>query len=126
MALRAVRETQVIEVPRETMLTLMAQIPEMSDIVITVFAARRRRSSDEQDSTLKLIGEDEVVTYGGLRNSPAATVYPTVLFRSTARKRRQPLAELFDRAVRPAVIFGRDVLSRSDTGKDRALPRPQP
>jgi thioredoxin reductase (NADPH) len=58
MAMRAVRETRVIEVPREAMLTLMAQIPEMSDIVITVFAARRRRQLDARDSTLKLIGED--------------------------------------------------------------------
>ena len=59
MAMRAVRETRVIEVPRETMLTLMAQIPEMSDIMITVFAARRRRQLDTGDGTLRLIGEDE-------------------------------------------------------------------
>ena len=32
--MRAVRDTRVIEVPRETMLTLMSQIPEMSDIII--------------------------------------------------------------------------------------------
>ena len=59
MPMRAVRETRVIEVPREAMLTLMAQIPEMSDIVITVFAARRRRQLDDRDSTLQLIGEDQ-------------------------------------------------------------------
>jgi thioredoxin reductase (NADPH) len=59
MPMRAVRETRVIEVPREAMLTLMSQIPEMSDIVITVFAARRRRQLDDRDSTLQLIGEDQ-------------------------------------------------------------------
>src|ERR1039457_7011653 len=59
MALRTARETRVIEVPREAMLTLMSQIPEMSDIIITVFSARRRRQLDERDSTLRLIGEDE-------------------------------------------------------------------
>ena len=32
LPLRTVRETRVIEVPREAMLTLMSQIPEMSDI----------------------------------------------------------------------------------------------
>lgn len=58
MQMRAVCETRVIEVPREAMLTLMAQIPEMSDIVITVFAARRRRQLDDRDSSLTLIGED--------------------------------------------------------------------
>ena len=59
MAMRAARDTHVVEVPREAMLTLMAQIPEMSDIVITVFAARRRRQLDDGDNTLKLIGEEE-------------------------------------------------------------------
>src|SRR6202049_3488079 len=57
--MRAVRDTRVIEVPREAMLTLMSQIPEMSDIIITVFSARRRRLLDDRNSTLRLIGEDE-------------------------------------------------------------------
>jgi thioredoxin reductase (NADPH) len=47
--MRTVRETRVIEVPREAMLTLMSRIPEMSDIIITVFSARRRRQLDEGD-----------------------------------------------------------------------------
>src|ERR1700720_3292861 len=60
MPMRAVRDTRVIEVPREAMLTLMSQIPEMSDIIITVFSARRRRLLDHRDgSSLRLIGEDE-------------------------------------------------------------------
>jgi thioredoxin reductase (NADPH) len=59
MAMRTVRDTRVIEVPRQAMLTLMSQIPEMSDIIITVFSARRRRQLDTGDSSLQLIGEDE-------------------------------------------------------------------
>src|SRR5271156_3747884 len=58
LAMRAVRETRVIEVPREAMLTLMSQVPEMSDIIITVFSARRRRQLDDRDGVLLLIGED--------------------------------------------------------------------
>jgi len=34
-------------VPREAFLTLMSQIPEMSDIINHLFAARRRRQLDE-------------------------------------------------------------------------------
>jgi thioredoxin reductase (NADPH) len=49
----------VIEVPRETMMTLMSQIPEMSDIIITVLSARRRRALEERISSLRLIGEDD-------------------------------------------------------------------
>ena len=37
----------------------MSQIPERSDIIITVFSARRRRQLDDHDSSLRLIGEDE-------------------------------------------------------------------
>ena len=59
MPMRAVRETQVIEVPRAAMLKLMSEIPEMSDIIITVFSARRRRQLDDRDGVLRLIGEEE-------------------------------------------------------------------
>src|ERR1700685_4350988 len=55
MAMREVRATRVIKVPREAVLTLMSQIPEMSDIIITVFSARRRRQLEERISSLRLI-----------------------------------------------------------------------
>ena len=55
---RAVRDTHTIEVDRDTMLGLMAEIPEMSDIVITVFAARRRRLVELGFSGLTLIGAE--------------------------------------------------------------------
>ena len=58
LPLRTVIDTRVIEVAREAFLTLMSQIPEMSDIIITVFAARRRRQLDDRSSGLYLIGED--------------------------------------------------------------------
>jgi thioredoxin reductase (NADPH) len=58
LSLRTVVDTRVIEVPRETLLTLMSQIPEMSDIIITVLAARRRRQLDDRRSGLYLIGEE--------------------------------------------------------------------
>ena len=55
---RARIATRTIEVERETMLGLMANIPEMSDIVLTVFSARRRRQLEEGDSALVLIGAE--------------------------------------------------------------------
>ena len=58
LPLRTVVDTRVIEVPREIFLTLLSQIPEMSDIIITVFAARRRRQLEERRSGLYLIGEE--------------------------------------------------------------------
>lgn len=58
MPMRAVVDTRVIEVPRADMLRLMSQIPEMSDIVITVLSARRRRQLEARDGSLVLIGEE--------------------------------------------------------------------
>src|ERR1700752_1823314 len=58
LPLRTAVDTRVIEVPRQTFLTLMSQIPEMSDIIITVFAARRRRQLEDRRSGLYLIGEE--------------------------------------------------------------------
>ena len=58
MPMRTARETRVIDVPRAAMLKLMSDIPELSDIVITVLSARRRRQLDSGDGTLVLIGED--------------------------------------------------------------------
>ncbi len=58
LPMRAKEDTIAIVVSRRKMLDAMARIPEMSDIVITVFAARRRRQLDDGDSSLKLIGMD--------------------------------------------------------------------
>src|SRR6201998_3896077 len=57
LPLRTVVDTRVIEVPREAFLTLISQIPEMSDIIITVFAARRRRQLEEGRTGRILVGE---------------------------------------------------------------------
>jgi thioredoxin reductase (NADPH) len=55
---RAVTPLTAIRVPRSTMLQVMADIPELSDIVITVFAARRRRLIESGQAGLTLIGAE--------------------------------------------------------------------
>lgn len=55
---RAVTPMTVISVPRAAMLQALADIPEMSDIVITVFAARRRRLIESGQAGLTLIGPE--------------------------------------------------------------------
>lgn len=56
---RAVRDTKAIVVPRHKMLDLMARTPEMSDVIVTVFAGRRRRILEAGKSALTLIGTDD-------------------------------------------------------------------
>ena len=115
MAMRAAKPTRVIEVPRETMLTLMAQIPEMSDIVITVFAARRRRQLDERDSTLKLIGEENdrnvrrIAEFAN-RNRIPYTSLPLHSVEATKTAESCSIAP-----SEPAVIFGRNLVVADPT-----------
>ncbi|RVT39458.1 FAD-dependent oxidoreductase [Sphingobium algorifonticola] len=108
LRMRAACDTRVIEVERQKMLTLMAQIPEMSDIIIGVFAARRRRQLDQGDSSLRLIGEEA-----------SADIRRIAMFASRNRVPYQslPLGSAEARATagscgidtdRPAVIFGKD------------------
>ncbi len=115
MAMRAAMDTRVVEVPRDTMLTLMSQIPEMSDIIITVFAARRRRQLDARDSSLRLIGEEQDrnvrrVAEFASRNLIPYTSLPLGGHEAIDTARRCSIEE----AV-PAVIFGRDVVVTDPT-----------
>jgi thioredoxin reductase (NADPH) len=115
MPMRAVRDTRVIEVPREAMLTLMSRIPEMSDIIITVFAARRRRQLDDRDGSLRLIGEDEDrnvrrIAEFASRNRIPFTSLPLESPEAQAMARSCSIA-----AAAPAVIFGRNVVLSDPT-----------
>jgi thioredoxin reductase (NADPH) len=58
MPMRAAKPTRVVEVPRVEILPLMSNIPEMSDIILTVLAARRRRHVELRESSLILVGQD--------------------------------------------------------------------
>ena len=58
LGIRAVTDCQVLAVDRPTLLDLMSQIPEMSDIIMTVFAGRRRGLLERRESNLTIIGAD--------------------------------------------------------------------
>ncbi|MCK0128936.1 cyclic nucleotide-binding domain-containing thioredoxin-disulfide reductase [Erythrobacter sp. F6033] len=58
LKMRAAKETRVIEAPRTAMLDLMSRIPELSDHIITVFSARRRKQFELRNSAVKIIGAD--------------------------------------------------------------------
>lgn len=56
--MRASMPTRTLEVPRPDMLDLMARVPELSDHVLTVFAARRRSLFESRSSAIRVIGAD--------------------------------------------------------------------
>jgi thioredoxin reductase (NADPH) len=105
---RAVCDTQVIEVPRTTMLRLMAEIPEMSDIIITVFAARRRTHLNAADATLVLIGEDIDRPVRRVAEFASRNRLPFASHAIGSPEADRVAASCGIKADQPAVIFGRD------------------
>jgi thioredoxin reductase (NADPH) len=114
-ALRAVSETRVIEVPRDAMLTLMAQIPEMSDIVITVFAARRRRQLEDRDGNLRLIGEDEDRNIRRIAEFANRNRIPYSSYALGSAEALETAQRCSTPPSSPAVIFGRDIVITDPT-----------
>lgn len=58
ITVRAITTIKAIRVPRDAMLKALATLPEMSDIVVTVFAARRRWLIESERGGLSLIGAE--------------------------------------------------------------------
>jgi thioredoxin reductase (NADPH) len=82
--MRAAVATRTLEVPRAAMLTLMGQVPEIGDHVLTVFAARRRTIVAEGRSSIMLFGADE---------EPAIARVASFLSRNRIAFRTAPAAE---------------------------------
>ncbi|WP_019831665.1 FAD-dependent oxidoreductase [Sphingomonas sp. PR090111-T3T-6A] len=108
MPMRAARDTRAIEVPRATMMRLMSEIPEMSDIVITVLAARRRRQLDARDGMLVLIGEEEDRDIRRIAEFASRNRLPYASYDTASPEAARISESCAIDAGRPAVIFGRD------------------
>lgn len=115
MSMRTVRDTRVIEVPREAMLTMMSRIPEMSDIIITVFSARRRRQLDDKDSSLQLIGEDEDRNVRRIAEFASRNRIPYRSLALGSPEAEATAASCSIARAQPAVIFGRGVVVADPT-----------
>ena len=111
MPMRAARDTRVVEVPRPAMLRLMAQTPEMSDIIITVLAARRRRQLDARDGTLVLIGEEADRAVRRIADFASRNRLPYASHPLDSAEAAAVAASCAVAAGVPAVIFGRDVIA---------------
>ena len=108
MPMRAVTDTRVLEVPRTAMLRLMSQIPEMSDIIITVLAARRRRQIEGGNTALVLIGEDIDRDVRRVAEFASRNRLPYLTYPSGSDEAHRVAASCAVSGNRPAVIFGRD------------------
>ena len=106
--LRAKFDTRAIVVPRDKMLAEMGRIPEMSDIVITVFAARRRRQLEQNDTSLKLIGADVDRNIRRIAEFAARNKIPYRSVEVGSNDANEIALACKLTGHRPAVIFGKD------------------
>ena len=108
MPMRAVQNSRLLSVDRDKMLRLMSEIPEMSDIIITVLAARRRRQLEQGDSSLTIIGAEadrnlSRIAVFASRNRIPVRMIP--LETDEAREEAEACALM---PSEPAVIFGKE------------------
>jgi thioredoxin reductase (NADPH) len=115
LPMRAAIDTRVIEVPRPVMLRLMSEIPEMSDIIITVLAARRRRQLDTRDSMLVLIGEDSNRNVRHIAEFASRNRLPYASYAIGSPEAEQVAVSCAVEPGQPVVIFGRDTVVTDPT-----------
>jgi thioredoxin reductase (NADPH) len=81
-AMRTAAASRLLVVPRQAMLDLMAATPEMSDIIVSVMAARRRRQLELGVSGLTIVGRDtdrrvrEILAFAGRNRVPVRRFDP--------------------------------------------------
>ena len=110
MGARTVVDSRILSVPRAAMLDLMRAVPEISDIVVTVFAARRRRLIESNEAALTIIGAEQsralrqVAAFAGRNRIPVRMLE---LESPEAEAEAKTCALL---PTEPAVIFGKDMV----------------
>lgn len=115
MGFRAARDTRVIAVPRTEMLRLMAHIPEMSDLIITVLAARRRKQLEMGLSSLVLIGEESHRDIRQIAEFASRNRLPHMSYPLGSAEARAVAVSCAADPDRPAVIFGKDTVVTDPT-----------
>lgn len=105
---RAVQDSQVLCVPREDVLQLMSDLPEMSDIIVTVMAARRRRAVEQSDSALTLIGSEISRDIRHVASFAARNRIPFREIEVTSQEAIALAAQCGIAQADPGVIFGRE------------------
>ena len=115
MAMRAAVDTRVVEVPRDRILHLMSAIPEMSDIIITVLAARRRRQLESGDAMLVLVGEEKDRAIRQIAEFAARNRIPHRSYPLGSAQAAEVATSCGTPQDRPMVVFGRDLVVTDPT-----------
>ncbi len=107
LKMRTSKDTRVIEAPRTAMLDLMSRIPELSDHIITVFSARRRKQFELRNAAVKVIGADRNAKVQAVEQFLSRNRIPFQSYDMDARD--QETNEICDLSGhQPSVILGTD------------------
>ncbi|MEM6475825.1 MAG: FAD-dependent oxidoreductase [Pseudomonadota bacterium] len=107
LRMRAAVQTRVIEAPRTQMLDLMSRIPELSDHIISVFAARRRKQFEVSNGAVKVIGADRDPAIQTVERFLSRNRIPFVSYDMDATDREtEQVCDLSGH--QPSVILGQD------------------
>ncbi len=115
LPMRAREKTRAISVPRREMLEAMSRVPEMSDIIISVFSARRRRQIEDNDSSLKLIGADLSRDIRQIEEFATRNKIPFQTMDIGSEDANTLAKDCCFEALRPAVVFGDDLVIDNPT-----------
>ena len=108
--LRTRARTVCLLVERDKMLDLMAQVPEMSDIIVNVYAARRRLMFERQASAVTIIGEEESLELQLVSSFASRNKIPLRHLPLDSDEAREALKTAGIEQPRPTVIVGRDMV----------------
>ena len=108
MLTRAAKDTRTLEVPRATMLQLMSRIPEMSDIIITVLAARWRGQLEHANTTLVILGEEADRDIRKIAEFASRNRLPYSSYALGSAEANTVATSCKVDPSKPAVVFGRD------------------
>ncbi|MEL6186405.1 MAG: FAD-dependent oxidoreductase [Myxococcota bacterium] len=111
LALRTKEDSRVLVAPRPSVLRLLSRVPEMSDIVLSVLAGRRRRQVESGDGNLTLVGAAESREVRAVESFLSRNKIP---YRSLSLE--EPEARvLCEGDVCPGVVFAEEGLVKAPT-----------
>ena len=109
--MRASKATRLSVVPREEMLTLMARVPEMSDVIVQVFAGRRRRIFESGEGAITLVGAEDDRELMRLESFLARNRVPSASHALGSERADAMLSAVGLPADRPAALFAGEAMT---------------
>lgn len=105
---RAVVDTMIYAAPRDRFLDVMARYPEMSDIVVGVFAGRRRRLIEQGVTALTLVGVENDKRLRRIESFAFRNRIPVRTFTLQTPEANKALASAGLHSDKPTALFGNE------------------